>query len=106
MLIARGEARSPVMRQGVIIRNIETNTITPAIKVVSSACALDAIMTDGRTTKEALTMILMRHRALDSYYKEVALGNTRQPAGLESDMQALYDEIRDNYSPHATASCK
>ncbi len=94
------------MRQAEMIRRLEQNTIAPAIKSVSNTCTLESIMPDGRTIEEALKSILITHRDFESYYKNIALGNARQPDSQTDDMKVLYDEIRENYSPHATASCK
>lgn len=63
-------------------------------------------MENGETPEQAMQRILLINRNLESYYKNIALGNTRQPDIQSNEMKALYDEIRDNYSPHATASCK
>lgn len=106
LLTAEGNSRGPVIAQGKLIRNLETNTLIPGLKSIASACALDVTMPDGRTPEEAMGALILANRALEAYYKWVALGNARIPDGLEPSMQSLYENIRDNYSPEKTASCK
>ncbi len=63
-------------------------------------------MPDGRTPEQAISTLLTRNRELEVYYRAVTLGNTRIPDGLDGASQSLYADIRDNYSPEKTASCK
>lgn len=97
-----------VTAHGNLIRNLETNTILPALQSVGNACALDIPMNidgiSGNTPESALTNMLINNKKLEDYFKKVVLG---YPNTSESDetLRKLFDEIRDNYSPEKTLSC-
>jgi hypothetical protein len=104
MLVVSWDARSPVMRMGQVIRNLEEQTILPAMKQLGSQCALDTSI-DGGTPESVLTDLLVKNKSLESFFRQVALGDPTDPGntGLPKD---LLDEIAFNYSKDATISCK
>lgn len=104
MLVVDGDARSPVMRQGEIWKTTEQKIIN-AMRTVGNACAMDIPIGNGRTAESALTEMLVRNKTIESYYKQVALGN---PGTTEADIigKELVEAISTNYSPEVTAGCK
>ncbi len=102
LLVANGDSRAPVIAWGQILRNLETNDIIQTIKVVSNNCALGLPYGDG-TMESALTVLLIRNKQIESYYKSVVLWDPRNTDNLS---EPLASEIANNYSPHSTQNCK
>lgn len=89
---------------GQVIRNLEEQTILPAMKQLGSQCALDRSI-DGGTPESILTDLLVKNKSLESFFRQVALGDPTLPSGTGLDTKLL-EEIRDNYSKDVTVSCK
>lgn len=106
LLTARWESRWPVTTHATLIRNLETQTLVPALKNVAAACALDGLMPNGKTPEEELSNLLANNRSLETFYKNVALGDPTLPQWLTEYQEKLYLDIQKNYSPEVTASCK
>lgn len=104
MLVVSWDARSPVMRMGQVIRNVEEQTILPAMKQAWVQCSLDASI-DGGTPESLLTDLLVKNKSLESFFRQVALGNPTVPEGTGLPKELL-EEIALNYSKDATESCK
>lgn len=74
------------------------------MKQVGSQCALDRSI-DGGTPESVLTDLLVKNKSLESFFRQVALGNPTDPGNTGLD-QELLKEIAFNYSKDATVSCK
>ncbi len=101
LLVANGDSRAPVRDQGIVLRNLETSIIN-TLKSVSSVCALGVSYQDG-TFESALTAMLMKNKKVESYFKSVAVGDTRN---IDNINASLAWEIAANYTPEMTKSCK
>lgn len=109
--IAQGGGSRAVMAHGNLIRNLEVNTILPAIQSAASACALDVPFgtpiegITGNTPEEALANLLKANKNLEAYYKNVVVSETLSTDIYQTLSDPLSIEIRENYIPTATASC-
>jgi hypothetical protein len=74
------------------------------MKQVGSQCALDTSI-DGGTPESILTDLLVKNKSLESFFRQVALGNPTNPGNTGLD-QELLKEIATKYSKGATESCK
>ncbi len=101
LLVANGDARAPVINQGKVIQNGEKSIIN-TMKSVSSVCALD-FSYNGGTFESVLTNMLVKNKSIEAYYKNVALGNTRNVDNIDGN---LTDEIAKYYDPGMTQNCK
>lgn len=101
LLVANGDARAPVINQGKVIQNGEKSIIN-TMKSVSRVCALD-LSYNGGTFESVLTNMLVKNKSIEAYYKNVALGNTRNVDNIDAD---LADEIAEYYDPGMTQNCK
>lgn len=105
ILAVKWEARDPVIRQWQIIRQLETNIIE-GLKIAWNRCALDTVMTgkySGSTPEWLLTDALVMNKRIESYFKNVATGNSVSSNDIDV---TLMREISENYSPNTTAYCK
>jgi outer membrane lipoprotein-sorting protein len=95
-----GESRSAVIRNGQEFRKVE-NLLQSTLSVLAQKCNLN------EQNKTTITQLLRDNHALESFYKNTALG---YPANVSTALQqaypALVREIQENYTPKATAWCK
>lgn len=76
-LAFNGESRDPVMRQGQVLRQLELNIIE-ALKSASYKCILDVKMSGKYsefTPELLLSSTLTTNKKIESYFKQVAIGN-------------------------------
>ena len=107
MVTSEWNSKWPVVNQGKILENIETNQFVPAVKNIVWACALDEVdPSTGLSPRVALSNMLEAHRSIVAYYKAVVVWEKRIPTGIEWEMQSLLREILSNYNPETTATCK
>ena len=104
-LAANGESISPVMRDGMIFRQIEVQ-IQNALKKSVNTCTLDADMGNGVSPKNILSQLLQHNRSVEDYYKSVALGNPIPPSEMSPADASLYADLASHYSKEATKSCR
>ena len=107
MVTSEWNSKWPVVNQGKILENIETNQFVPAVKNIVWACALDEVdPSTGLSPRVALSNMLEAHRSIVAYYKAVVVWEKRIPTGIEWEMESLLREILSNYNPETTATCK
>ncbi len=93
-----GEAREPVMRDGILFSTIDAR-ITRSLSTLASKCNLsDQIQSD-------YTRLLSDNQTLSNIFKQAALWVPVEPSGLSLANLTLARSINSTYIPTATAWC-